>query len=134
VQLLPILPILAVLGSAGGDTGVRVERHPVVVELTGDDGLTQKLSDALRKALGTHPRLRVAAATDQRVVTIESDTNVGWDKLDGRAVLIYTIYVHSAEERGEPVTGVCFESAMTKCVKDILRLTAIEADSLGRGR
>jgi hypothetical protein len=92
------------------------------LELVGDDGLTQNLSHALKSALSNHPTLRSATVGDQSPVTIESDTNVGWDKLGGRTVAIYTIYVHRQEDRGEPVTGVCFESGMSKCVKDILRV------------
>ena len=125
--MLPIMAALALASGYGASASVSEKRLPVALQLVGDDGLTQKLSYSLKKTLSKHPALRLATASDQRTVTIESDTNVGWDKLAGRTVVIYTVYVHSREERGEPVTGVCFETAMSKCAKDILRITQIKA-------
>jgi hypothetical protein len=104
-------------------------RVPVLVQLTGDDGLTQKLSDSLEQGLRKHPRLRLASTAGEAVVTIRSESNVGWDKLSGRLVVIYTLYIDKGEPADEPITGICYEIGMAKCVKDILRIASLEGDA-----
>ncbi len=113
-------------GAAWADAPKR--RVPVDVRLVGDDGLTQNLSASLQEGLRSHQRLRLTNSSDEAAVTIRSKSNVGWDKLGGRNVVIYTVYVSRGGAVAEPVTGVCYERAMSKCVKDILRIAYLEAD------
>ena len=103
-------------------------RVPVSVNLVGDDGLTQNLHVSLEHGLRKHPNLRLATAEERAALSIQSDTNVRWDELGGRKVVIYTVYVSKGDYRGSPTSGVCFERQMSKCVKDILRLVRISAN------
>lgn len=58
---------------------------------------------------------------DDKRLSIISDSNVGWDKLGGRKVAIYTVYLAGGTYRSGPMTGVCYVVSLSKCAKDILR-------------
>lgn len=94
----------------------------------GDDGLTQSLSDTLKQALKKNSALRLAVVSDSDVVSVTNDSNLDWDKLDGRTVIIYTVHVFRGQDRGESNVGICYEGEMTKCVNAIIRLARIEAE------
>jgi hypothetical protein len=115
------------VGAASAD--LPAQRVPVSVELVGDDGLTQNLHVALEQGLRAHPHLRLADNAGEAMVTIRSETNVEWDRLDGRLVVIYRVFVGRGENEMERI-GICYERRMSKCVNDILRLASIAADSL----
>jgi hypothetical protein len=108
-------------------------RVPVSVQLAGDDGLTQRLSAALRDGLRMHPRLRPAEGSDEAALTIRSDSNVGWDRLGGRLVVIYTVYVGRSGDGTSPHVGICYERRLSKCVNDILRIAVNEAEDPQQG-
>ena len=105
------------------------QRVPVNVMLVGDDGLTQGLEASLEAGLRSHPNLRLAADKEPRL-TISSRTNVGWDNLGGREVVIYTVFIGPGLLADEPITGICYQTAMSKCARDILRI----ASTRSRGR
>lgn len=124
--ILPLFFASATVANASAE----LLRTPVSVNLVGDDGLTQKLSVGIETALKHDPDLRPAVAGDRNIVSITSDGNVDWDKLDGRTVVIYTVHVFHGSESGEPSVGICYESGIKKCVSDILRLARIDAKGL----
>lgn len=130
MNTLAITSLLALLSAGSFVTPAPLRRVPVAVELVGDDGLTQRLSGFLQDGLRRHKNLRLAISSDNAALTIRSRSNVGWDKLGGQTVLIYTFYVGKAGERSEPITGVCYERAMSKCVNDILRVVSLAADPM----
>jgi hypothetical protein len=121
-----IVPALA-LAAAPVSASTAPERVPVDVRLTGDDGLTQNLRVSLERGLGGDSELRLATATDHAELSIESDSNVRWDRLNGNTVIIYTVYLARPQDRGEPETGICWERDIDKCVRDILRWARISA-------
>lgn len=104
-----------------------IDRIPVELRLIGDDGLTQKLVVALEKDLQASATLRPASEADRNIVFIESDSNVQWDELGGKSVIIYTVHVFPSYGRGVTRTGICYESGISKCVKEIARLARIAA-------
>jgi len=106
----------------------QADRIPVAIRLVGDDGLTQRLLSGIEDDLRVNPKLRLANADDRNTIAIESDSNVGWDELSGRTVVIYTVYVYRGENRGAPKTGICYESDIPKCAKAITRLARIRAE------
>ena len=120
--------LLAVLSIGTTSPDPQVTRVPVALRLVGDDGLSQNLYVALRDGLRAHRRLRLADSSTEAVVTIRSDTNVGWDRLGGRLIVIYTVFVGRGDDGAGPHTGICYERRMSKCVNDILRLASIEAE------
>jgi hypothetical protein len=94
----------------------------------GDDGLSQNLRVALQEGLRSHRTLRLADPGGEAVLTIRSESNVGWDRLGGRVVVIYDIFVDRGERESGSRIGICYERQMSKCVNDILRLVSIEAE------
>lgn len=129
-MLRKALLIAAVLAcSPATATSSPSERLPVAVSLTGDDGLTNKLRDALRDALQRHPVLRPQRVGEEPVIAIRSDSNVIW-KMSGRgSVVIYTVYLLQGGLRSEPVTGNCVERSMSKCAADIMRVVQVKAQT-----
>ena len=101
-------------------------RKPVSLRLVGDDGLSLRFADALQAELAHDPYLRPSSTSEPAALTIESDHNIRWDKLNGRKVAIYTVYVGS--KRDDPITGVCWENELFKCARDVLRIVRIEAE------
>jgi hypothetical protein len=127
MKLLALTSLLAMsTGATPADPPTR--RVPVDVQLVGDDGLSQNLSWALTQRLRRHPHLRPAESSDASVLTIRSDSNVGWDRLDGRLVVIYTVFVGRGDGGTVSHTGICYERQMSKCVNDILRVVSIKAE------
>lgn len=127
MKVLTLAGLLITLVVPAAFASPRAERIPVKIRLVGDDGLTQKLAAGLRNHLLRSSILRPATSADRDAVSIESDSNVDWDELSGRTVLIYTVYVFRAEKRGAPRTGICYENGVSKCVDAITRLARIEA-------
>jgi hypothetical protein len=95
-------------------------RAPVRVSLVGDDGLTNKLRDSLELAIEQRRHLRVASSDENPALAIVSESNVDWEKLAGRVVVIYTVYVSSEEAKHVRLTGACFDNDIDKCANDIV--------------
>lgn len=123
-----LLSLLLAAASPSTADSAQTARMPVTLDLVGDDGLTQKLSTAIQKGLEHDPALRLATAVDHDAVSVTSDSNVNWDKLGGRTVVIYTVHVFRGKSPGEPSVGICYESGMAKCATAIIRLARIEAE------
>jgi hypothetical protein len=99
-------------------------RAPVRINLVGDDGLTNKLREALESAIGERAHLRVASSDEHPELSIESESNVDWDRLAGQVVVIYTVYVSSKEAKRVRLTGACFDKDIAKCARDIVERSA----------
>jgi hypothetical protein len=127
MKAFTLAPLLLSLTSTTAFAAPRPERIPVAIRLVGDDGLTQKLTWALENELQRNALLRLATPTERGFVSIESDSNVNWDKLNGRTVIIYTVYVSGGDKRGPPHTGICYETQISKCVSAITRIALITA-------
>nr|WP_315587419.1 hypothetical protein [Sphingomonas psychrotolerans] len=130
MRVLLLAAPLAVLFSPGASVSSQVERVPVTIRLVGDDALTQRLRNGLESDLQRNSTLRLASSVDRDVIYIESNSNVDWDELGGRTVVIYTVYVFRGDNRGAPHTGICYERGISKCVDAITRLARIETERL----
>lgn len=128
VNLLTLAGLLISAVSPAVSASLPTDRIPVALRLTGDDGLTQTLRVGLEHALQKDSLLRLGTRGDRDVISIESDSNVGWDKLSGRTVVIYTVYIFRGGSRGTPHTGICYENGISKCVSAIVRLARIQAE------
>lgn len=100
------------------------QRFPVAVSLVGDDGLTQNLDQELKNAIQRDRDLRAVGPDDAGGLTISSESNVDWDKLNGRVVVIYRVFVTGREAANPvPLTGACWENDLRKCARDIVERT-----------
>lgn len=124
---LTLTCLLSLLVNGAAHADPPTQRIPVNVLLVGDDGLTQGLSFSLQEGLRKHPAMRLAASNAEARLTISSKSHVGWDKLEGQAVLIYTVFVGPGLIADEPITGICYQSGLSKCVKDILRIANLNS-------
>ena len=81
----------------------------------GDDGLTQRLADAVRSRLEVSP--------PKTPVIILIPTHVGWNDIRGRGRMWVTYRVEY--RRGEAVigrgTGSCWEDQLDRCAAEIVR-------------
>ena len=103
-------------------------RVPVVLNLVGDDGLSLTLRSELESGLRSDGHLRLATAEDQRAIIIQTDSNVDWDKLDGRDAAVVIAYVFSKDEqRGSPVVAACWTNDIRKCAREVIRVAQIRA-------
>ena len=129
-----VIAVAALLASSAHGTllaQVKDARSPVTIRLVGDDGLTQKLALSLEEAAAKSSKVRLADPTERSAVFVESDTNVVSDTLGGRSVLIYAVRVRGADGIAAPVTGVCYERAVTKCMVAIMRVVELQANLNG---
>lgn len=92
----------------------------VRVELTGDDGLTQRLSSEIIKYIGKEPILQTASEDGEADFSIISDSNVNWDKLGRKTVVIYRVALHRGAEPVSEAVGVCLETRLSDCAKNIV--------------
>lgn len=128
MKLLTLAGLLVAAVSPAVSDSLPADRIPVALRLTGDDGLTQTLRLGLERALQKDPVFHLGTRADRDVISIESDSNVAWDKLSGRTVVIYTVYIFRGGIRGTPHTGICYENGISKCVSAIIRLARIQAE------
>lgn len=95
-------------------------RASVSIELVGDDGLTQMLSDALNRKVINNRNLNLTNKENSKLFIISSETNVKWDILSGKTVLIYHVLLKKDGSILGDKVGVCFEKQVNKCASDII--------------
>ena len=127
MKKVTLMSLLALVISGAAFADPPKQRFPVIVLLVGDDGLTQSLRSFLQEGLRKYPTLRLAGTSGEARLTISSKSNVGWDNLGGRDVLIYTVFVSPALIANEPITGICYQNRLSKCVNDILRIASLRS-------
>lgn len=108
--------------SLGAAVFANAESDPatVYIALTGDDGLTQKLQASLEIYVSKRPNLRLSQRGAAATFIIGSATNVDWDSLNGKTVIIYRVFLIKSDKKIAERTGVCFERKVSKCAKDIV--------------
>jgi hypothetical protein len=93
---------------------------PVAVKLVGDDALTQALSSAVKSKVSSSKSLALSQDLTSDTFVISSDTNVNWDILLGKTVIIYHVQLTKAGHLTGDKVGVCFEKQADKCASDIV--------------
>jgi hypothetical protein len=83
----------------------------------GDDGLTQRLADALRSAFATAPGFTADASSERLVVTIP--THVAWREVGGRTRVTYAVELALGAQSIRR-TGSCWETDMSICARQIV--------------
>ena len=97
------------------------DRRPVDVRTNGDEGLTQRLSDALNKSLDKGSRIRAMTPDDESdlaLVIISSGAPEG-KKFDYIVDLMKTSEKFGSR-RIASLTGKCRESDLAACAADIV--------------
>lgn len=92
----------------------------VSINLVGHDGLTQKLSSSLKRKVSTDRSLVLHESPKSSDYVVTSDTNVYWDTLEGKTIIIYHVkLLRDGLVEGDKV-GACFENRIGKCTTDII--------------
>ena len=117
--------ILCGTGAAEAPMGIKML-------IRGDDGLTQKFSVALEKALISSPDF--AWDSDERTVgtlVVRIPNHVAWREKLGRTRIIYRVEFRTKDDRLIFETqGCCWESSVNKCAKEVLQDAKIAAETV----
>lgn len=103
----------------------------VSVELAGDDGLTQTLSSAIKKKVVADKRLAIRQPSEHPKFTISSETNVNWDTLLRKNIIIYHVKLLKGGHVYGDKVGACFEKQVEKCANDIVSQFALIMSTRG---
>jgi len=97
------------------------ERRPVDVRATGEDALTQRLSDALIESLGSAKKLRAADGDDKTGLSlvILGDVTPKGDRFDYMVDLVEP-GSNLSSRRLASMSGTCREAQLARCAADIV--------------
>jgi hypothetical protein len=106
-------------------SGLYAQDHASVsVEILrgGDDGLTNKLSDAIESAFATSDAFALKRGDKNKTLTITIPTNVHWKRIDNHNEVFYTVELkQSSPERTETDSGSCRDDKLSVCADRIFR-------------
>lgn len=105
-----------------------LETTPVAVHTGGDDGLTQRLAEAVREEFRRTPGYRLDHTSTRMTVTIP--THVDWRRILGRTRVSYVADFRSGD-RESHMRGSCWEGRLSACARSIVR-QADRLEGLGR--
>lgn len=110
-----------------GCTTVSAPNEPISVAVFtgGDDGLTQRLADAVRSEFAASPHFRSAASPTAAALRVTIPTHVRWERGAGGLQVSYEVQLAwSGRERGS--AGTCMERDLVICARQIVREAVIE--------
>ncbi len=122
--LCRLLPATMAASLAGAACATDVSfAKPTLVEVWagGDDGLTQRLSDAIENAFQASPDFALSRGKKPGTLIVTIPANVGWKQIGGRIEVRYTVEFASAEDQkfGNSV-GSCWDDSLAECASRIL--------------
>lgn len=95
---------------------------PLAVEVWtgGDDGLTQRLADAVREEFRASPRFRMVVGRSGALRVI-IPTHVGWRDIGTRTRVTYRLELERGGRRTAVAGGACWEADLRVCARQILQ-------------
>jgi hypothetical protein len=103
---------------------------PTLVEVwcVGDDGLTQRLRDALENALKLSPDFSLSSGKKPGTLVVTIPTNVGWKQVGKRMQVLYAVEFASVDNQNIGTnTGSCWDDMLSKCAAQIVKDAKIAA-------
>ncbi len=103
---------------------------PIVVLKGGDDGLTNRLSDAIEKAFEASPDFKLSNGKQRGTLIVLIPTNVDWKPLrstqsDGRTpaiTVLYAVEFRSVDDRViASRAGSCRDDRMEECAAEVIK-------------
>jgi hypothetical protein len=106
------------------------EPIPVEIWRGGDDGLTNKLSDAIESAFAVSDAFVLNKGEKNKMLTVTIPTNVHRERVDNHNEVLYTVELkQKATLRTATISGSCRENKLSICADQIFR----SAQALVRG-
>jgi hypothetical protein len=103
----------------------QVPPTPVEVRCDGDDGLTNRLREALENAFQSSSDFRLSSGEKPATLVVTIPTNVMWTKAkraDKRTKVVYKVEFASADDKAiSESTGTCWDDALRKCADRIVK-------------
>jgi hypothetical protein len=97
-------------------------KTPVEVWTGGDDGLTQRLADAIEAKLQTSSRFALTSAgTVPNALKIIIPTHVGWREVAGKTRVSYQLGLERDGRRISARGGECWETELELCAQQVVR-------------
>jgi len=99
---------------------------PVEVWTGGDDGLTQRLADAVRDEFKQSSLFALAPASTPGSLRVTIPTHVGWEQVGGRTRVMYQLRLDRGDRNLGESSGVCWEDELRTCARQIVEATKNE--------
>src|SRR5215471_13432469 len=99
----------------------------VWVRCNGDDGLTQRLCDALKRAFKSASDFQLSSGQKPGTLIVAVPTNVGWKRVGRRTRALYTIDFTLGGKNLGSSKGSCWDGELEKCAAEILKHAKIRA-------
>jgi hypothetical protein len=112
--LLPAHPIEAVHG----------KQAPTLVEVwwVGDDGLTNRLIEAIEKAFKASSDFHLSSGKRPGTLVVTIPSNVDWEQVGSRTKVLYMVEFGPVDSRKLRTSrGYCWEDMLTKCATQIVK-------------
>jgi hypothetical protein len=118
------LTALLILGLQAGNSqtsDLPAKPVPVAVLCNGDDGLTSRLCDQVKKAFGKSSEFTLQVAHRPHFVIVRIPTNVSWKKDGKRIKAIYSVEISIKDGKNlRTIEGSCGEDGLGVCAAKIL--------------
>jgi hypothetical protein len=117
--------ILAVCGGCStGTTFVSArpdKAMPVEVWTGGDDGLTQRVADAVRDEFKQSPLFTLTQASMPNSLRVTIPTHVGWKEVGSRSRVTYRVVFETGPRRIGERSGICWEDELAACARMVVK-------------
>ena len=108
--------------ATGVGSSAAYSSNPVPVEIVtgGDDGLTQRLVDAVRGEFGKSSAFTFAPASATNALIVTIPTHVGWNDVGKKTRVTYQLRLERAGRVLEESAGACWEDQLRVCAETIV--------------
>lgn len=93
---------------------------PVQVLTRGDDGLTQRLADALRAEFARSAPFISATSSTSNPLLVTIPTHVGWEEVGGRTRVTYQVRLERMGSKLAESSGKCWEHNLSVCAHNVV--------------
>jgi hypothetical protein len=111
----------AACSTAGSDTlALSHDAVPVEVWTGGDDGLTQRLVDAVRNRFERSAQFRLSPSGTPNALKVTIPTHVGWEEINGKTRVSYQMRLERGNRLLGDSSGVCWETDLEGCANQVV--------------
>jgi len=94
---------------------------PVEVWTGGDDGLTQRLGNAMRDEFRRSGLFTLAPTSTSHSLRVTIPTHVGWQEVGGKTLVTYKLRLARGERYFGETGGVCWENDLRTCARQVVQ-------------